>query len=464
MEYVIPVGIIFTTFFLLLKPRSKMLLAFFVMTLCFDLAPRKVYGRDIWDIGIVLLLLAWLQLILMKPGGQDFQYRYIKAIKLFLFWMGFCFLWSVFLNEYPVVETIQASRQMILGYLSFFAMLKLFADDERALRYFLKSFYVLTYVLLFVCMVQYALSRPLLSGLIIEYDGAVRALPVFLPICLLNFWIIATKIFSGKSFAFHEILYASLVFFLVLVTYTRGIYFAVAFTALVMLATLFLERRLKIERAGSVAALSVIFGALLISAGLLDRVIQRAASGVHLLTATNAPQKKIQDDTFSGRVALADERFKLVAERNPVVGFGFIHENNVLERLKIKFRYGSIVGTEKYRRQYAYTDQYTVALHSADIGWPNIAIDTGFVGFTLFMAFLVGFIVHYYKNTKIVRDDIYPVRLGFFLETVTLIMLMFNGSSFVSLVQIPLFMVAGYTICTKQFSKLSGNHAASVPI
>jgi len=460
MEYAIPVGIMFTFLFLLLNPRSKMLLAFFAMTLCFDLIPRKIYGRDLWDIGIVLLFIAWFQLILMKPNRLDVRYRYIKAVKLFVVWMGFCFLWSVFVNGYPVVETIQASRQMILGYLSLFAMLKLFADDERALGYFLKSFYVLTYALLFVCTAQYALGRPLLSGLITEYEGAVRALPVFLPICLLNFWIVAAKMFSGKPVAYHEIGYAALVVFLVLVTYTRGIYFAVAVTALVMLATLFLERRLKIERAASVAALSVIFGALLFSAGLLDRVVQRAASGVGLLMAANAPQKKIHDDTFSGRLALADERFGLVAERNPVVGFGFIHENNVLERLKMKFRHGSVVGTEKYRRQYAYTDRYTVALHSADIGWPNIAIDTGFVGLALFMAFLLGFIGHYYKNTKMVRDDIYPLRLGFFLEAVTLTMLMFNGSSFVSLVQIPLFMVAGYTICTKQFSRIDGPRTA----
>jgi len=66
----------------------------------------------------------------------------------------------------------------------------------------------------------------------------IRSLPVFLPIALMHFWIIASKLLSAERVKTHELLYAAMVIGVTVLTFTPGIYLTILFVSCVMLVTL----------------------------------------------------------------------------------------------------------------------------------------------------------------------------------------------------------------------------------
>jgi hypothetical protein len=79
-------------------------------------------------------------------------------------------------------------------------------------------------------------------------------------------------------------------------------------------------------------------------------------------------------------------------------------------------------------------------------------VDAGMVGFILFVAFLAGVFFHYFRKSKTIEEKAYYPRLAFFIQLVSLTLLMFNGSTLISAVQIPCFMLAGYTFYTRRLA------------
>lgn len=445
--YEIISGVLGFAIFVLLSPRVKVLLAFFIMTVCFDLAPRIILNKDIWDFGAVLLLVAGVQLLFMKRQSTSYRAGFVTLLQIFIGWMLVCLLWSILIYGYPVLDTLKASRQMIIGFLSFFIFLRLFDTDQNAFNFFMKALYVGTFILLPITIAQYFIGRPLLFGLHREYGEVIRSLPVFLPICLLNFWFIASKLLTADRVAKHELLYAGMVTGVMVLTFTRGIYLAVLFVFCVMLIILTLNKRLNTRAATAFFSLSVLCVTVLLFGGMLDRVVARLASAVDVVTLEEVSKKGPDVDTFSDRLALTKERFILVAEQNPFIGFGFLHENNVPAKLRNKLRYGSPIATPEYLDKYRSGHPYVPAFYSADIGWAEMVIKTGILGLCIFLLLIVSFVIHY--NKKETAVSVYHLRLGFFLQTLTLSLLMFNGSTFVGLVQIPSFMLAGYLYCSR---------------
>lgn len=445
--YVVTAALAGILAFLYLGIIWKVLLAFIVMSQGFDLLPQIVYGVLVWDIGAIMLLVAAAQLMLVRQKEPAIRAVSITVMWAFIIWLAFCLVYSLLVYSYPVLNTLKTSRQMIIGYLSIFVFLRLFRADENALPTILKWLYPITYTLLLLAIVQQVIGTPILKGLVVEYRGAVRYIPMFLPIGLFFLWTIMSKYLQGERITIHEAVYGGLVLVVVATTYTRGIYIAVLASFLLMFFLLQLKGQLKATPVVIFIALISSGVAVLTLGGWADRVISRASSGLSVLLDERGASSKVDVDTFSGRLGLVKERIALVAKLNPIVGFGFLHEGDVPENVRRTFKRGSIIYSPEMKMKYAKGHPYVLALYSADIGWSNIVVNSGFVGSLLFLLF-VGAFLFSYKKMKSQNSPLSHHRLAFFLQTVTLLLLMFNGNTFTTNVQIAAFMIAGYLFCS----------------
>lgn len=457
MIYVVVTGIVALGIFFLLAPRYQVFVAFFIMTQCFDLLPRITAGIEIWDIGAVLLMIAAIRLVFMKPAINIRWPMHVAMFGTYLGWMAICVIWSILVYSYPVLDTLKSARHMVIGYASLFVILRLFAVDKDALQFFLKAIYVLTFVLLPVCIVQYIVNKQILFGLHTEYGSVTRYLPVFLPFIVLQIWFTLSRILAGERVAKHEPVYVLMAVVVVAITYTRGLYLAVAFGFIVMIATLIRDGHIRTRGLASVLMAILLGIVIAISTGAADRVLQRFGSAFSLVFNENADLAYEDMDTYSGRIALMNERFGLATKHNPLVGYGFIHEANVPKSLRDRLKYGSRVATPEYLEKYARGYPYVLSLHSVDIGWADIVIDTGLVGFSLLILAIAAFVVGHYSRKYRTRSREYFLRLALFLEVVVLAVLMFNGNAFAGLVQIPAFLIAGHVFCTNAIRR---EHAA----
>jgi len=467
LYYAIAVGVLCLMGFCLLRPRVKVLIAFFVMTSCFDLVPRIFLKIDVWDVGAILLLIAWLQLALRKSEVPTSTIGYVVGLRIILGWMTLCLLWSVLIYEYPGLNSLKASRQMMIGLLSFFVFKELFAVDKGAYEFFSRALYVATFMLLPVCLVQFVLHKPLLFGLYREYGDVTRSLPVFLPLVLLYLWMIASKVLTATRISMHEVLYAGMAVAVTALTFTRGIYLAVLFVFGVMIFTLALRKspeNIKLNWA-VVPMLFILFtlcGAGLYISGYADKVIERFSSAMELVLEQKAKTNKDNEDTYTGRLGIAKERFMLVLAHNPVIGYGFIHEDDVPRTLRAKLKYGSVIYTPQYIERYQAGYPYVLALHSADIGWADIMINTGFVGLALWIVLCAVFVTHFYATAGRTSAAYYHARLAHFLQFIVGILLMFESNTFVNLVQIPAFILAGYWYCSNEQTEPQSEDALAV--
>ena len=320
----------------------------------------------------------------------------------------------------------------------------------------MKWLYIITFSLLIVAIIQYITGRPLLFGLHREYGSITRYLPIFLPISLLYLWYILSRYFAAEPVKKHEFMYAGMVVFVTAITYTRGIYIAVLFSFLTMLFLLFKRGKVKVNTATIFIVVLTMGITVLMAGGWADRVINRAASGIEILFSGKVVSSKIDEDTYSGRWMLLKERFELVSEHNPIIGYGFIHEDNIPKKLRNSLKYGSVINTPEMVRKYKYGHPYVLALFSADIGWANIVLATGFIGFLIFLIFIGSFLLSY-REKQIDDARLYHFHLAFYLQTITLLLLMFNGNTFTNQLQIPGLMIAGYLYCSSRRDVRSGN-------
>ena len=432
--------------FIALKDRVRVFVAFFIMAQCFDLAPQIVYGKNIWDYGAVLLLISAAPLLFKKKIESEKRPLFVTVLLLFTAWLFFSLLYSLLVYGYPLLDTIKAARVMIVGYLSLFIFLRLFSVDKDAFDMFVKWFYVITFVLLIVAIIQYILGIPLLFGLHREYGSVTRYLPSYLYISQMFLWYILSKYFASESVKKHEFLYAAMVVFITATTYTRGIYLAVLFAFFMMFFLLFRQGKVKANATIGFILVFTVGVTVLTASGALDRVIGRATSGLDILFSDNVKDTEIDIDTYTGRWLLVKERFQLVAKYNPVVGYGFIHENNLPKTLKDGLKYGSLVNTPEMREKYLQGHPPVLALFSVDVGWGNIVLATGFVGFFLFCVFIVSFLISY-RRKQISDIRFYHLHLASYLQTIIFLLLMFNGSSFTHQVHMPMLMLAVYVYC-----------------
>jgi O-Antigen ligase len=436
--------------FLLLPPKVKALISFFLMMHFFNIAPDKVFGVYAWDYGAILMLVTAAEVFFRQPALEPRDHTYLTVLKVFLAWLLICFSWSLLIYQYPIMHTIKSARYMVVGYSMTLIFIRLFAVQTDAFEFLMKWFYRLTFLLMPVFLLQYVSKTPLLFMQIGDYEGALRAIPGFLPLCLLNLWIILARFLSSERLAAHEWIYAALVLVTVALTYTRGIYLAFIFTGGLLMFTMSKDRTLKASSVFGAALAAIVVVTVLAVSGVAGRVVGRAANGLQMLESDSSTSGQRKDDTFAGRLGLAAERFSLVWAQNPVVGYGFLHEEDVSADLRNGLRYGTpLGGTAADPTAFSRNDadgHYTLAFYSADIAWANVVIMTGYVGVVLLIALMLTFVLEHYRNVDGIHPMGYAVRIGLFLQLVMTFLLMFDGDSFYGNLQIPAFLLAGYSL------------------
>jgi hypothetical protein len=442
--------------FLAMQPKVKALVSFILMMQFFDAGPAQLFGMYVWDYGAMLMLVTAVEIYCRTPVLEAPTFTYLVVLKIFLAWLAICFVWSVLVYRYPLLHTIKSARQMVLGYSMTLIFIRLFRVQPEAFGYLMKWFYRLTFVLMPVVVLQYVLHKPLLFGLVSEYEGVLRDVPIFFPLCLLNLWIISTKILTSEKVATHEWVYAVLALLIVALSFTRGIYISVMFTGAVLVYSIWRDGTLKASSLIGATAACMVAAVGLLATGLGDKVVGRAASGIDLLgsSETQSIDKK-RDDTFNGRLGLAMERFALVSAQNPLLGYGFIHEDDVPSEVRSRLRFGTALGgtaadPTAYSRTAAFTSYSVLGFYTADIAWPDIVISVGWVGAILFLALLISFIVGHYRNRNAVHPMGYAVKTGLYLQLVTMIPLMFDGNYFYTFVHVPAFLLAGYALARRR--------------
>jgi hypothetical protein len=447
--------------FLALQPKVKALVAFILMMNFFNFAPDMLFGMYVWDYGAMLMLVTAVEVYAKTPRLEPPKNAYLTVLRIFLAWMVICFIWSLLIYRYPLMHTIKSARQVMVGYSMTLIFIRLFRVQPGAFEYLMKWLYWLTFAAMPVMVLQFILHRQLLFATAIDYEGVLRTVPVYLALCTLNLWILGAKMLSQEKLAVHEWIYGVLALTTIALTFTRGIYAAVLITAAALLWIMIRDGRLK----ASSLMLTVGLGALLIvvavAAGLADKVFDRVASGLSVLgsvESTSAPGRK-SDDTFSGRIGLMQERFSLASAKNPIVGYGFIHEEDIPSDTRSRLKFGTPLGGTAadptlYARAAAYSSVQMLGFYTPDIAWPNFVIATGWVGTLLLMGLLVIFVISHYRNRRISYASEYAVRTGLFLQIVWMTILTFDGSLFWSGTHIPAFVLAGYSMI---------GHAQSAP-
>jgi len=456
MQFELAIVTVFLAVFLLLRPRDKILVSFFLISSCFNLAPDIVYGYYVRDAGFILLGVTWVDLSFRSEREPPPPSSVTRAVALFTTWCFVCLAYGLIVYKYPVILTLKAARQLTLGYCTYFVFRRLFSVDPGALRYLLRVFYFSTYLLMPVYVLQYLLNKQLLFGLVREYAGAVRALPIILPLLHLFLWRSVSRGFAAEKWALHEAVYTGLAVSVIAITFTRGIYAGTLLGLILVAAALSLSGKLRVGRVAAFSGAAAVVLCLLIGLAGMDRVIGRFSSGVNVVTGSSSAPVKVEDDldTFSGRLLTAADRVRLVAKQNPFIGYGFIHETIVPDALRNDLKHGSIVDTPSYNQLYAIGYPYVLALHSADIGWVDVVVDTGLVGLFLILS-VVGAVV--VRVTNIMRTTFLPTAsyyavLAFGVEIIVQTILMFNGNPLVGGTQFFTFCLSGFVTSAGYFS------------
>jgi len=339
---------------------------------------------------------------------------------------------------------------MICGYLMIVVFIRLFCVDPESPIFLLTWLYRITFALMPLILLQDVLQRPLLNGLYREYEGTLRSVPIIMPLCFLNMWIVLAKLLSSQRVAWHERIYFVLSLATIGMSFTRGVYVAAVLTALFMVITMARDRTLTSTSTLKIGGVAVVLLPVLMLTSTGQLIGGRAINALQLLT-NNSPLPKRSDDNFHGRIGLLAERISLAISHNPLVGFGFIHEDDVPEALRSQLRYGTaLTGTAAdptvYTRSYEYTDKYVLGLYTADIAWADIVIATGLVGVVLVIALFISLSLDYYRHPRDKDPVSYPIRLGCLMQFATMFVLMVDGDNFFGTVHIPMFLLATYTV------------------
>lgn len=405
-------------------------LSFVIMTNFFDLLPRKFFNVEAWDIGISLLFVLFL--FRYKEGNISFieiiaknNKAYIKILLIFLAFTVIVFFYSVVVNRYPLLETIQASRQIILGYLLYFIYLKIYSNDRR-LQSTSRFLYFSTYLLLILFITQYLTKAQIFYGYFRVQGDEIRSIPIFLPICFLFLWEIFQRFLSGARIRLHESIYAVLLLASALLTFTRGIYISLLLTLLFIIVYSKFKGEIKIVKI--IPRIFLVTGIIIIflTSGYGEKYYELSKTGIEDIFWTS---KNIGGGTFNFRMDMLEERALLVLDHNPVFGYGFLHEQSA--KKYAPFRIGTWNENDR-----------VISFKSADIAWVNIIIYLGYLGLLIFLLFWLFFVFDFLNRYK----NMGSFHAALFFQMFFLFLLMWNGSAFTEYLQIPMISLAWYSL------------------
>lgn len=452
--YFILIALVSGILFLCVSPKYKLVLALFVMSSCFDLVEHIIAGIDLWDVGFLMLFIAYVQLLITSGSKPHEKPVYEKILIVFIVWTLIEFAWS--LSQYPLIPTIKIARQLVLGYMTYFVYLSFFKAQNYDLEPFFKLLYWVIFLFVILFVAQSALHVPILKSLEREYEGITRSIPGFLAYAFLFTWYHLVRYFSGEKLSFSEYIYLALMIVVIMGTYTRSVYFGVMFIVGVMLCLLVKDGKLQLTKVTSSAIIVFITFMLLFSTGKLDKMIDRTLSGLQLISGDvggNSQERQKKDDSYSGRIAIVKERFFMGLMANPVMGYGFVHDDIAFNMLKLRPRSGSI-RADKYN--YKYTNRFNLTIYSADATWGNIIINTGITGLVILIVFIVSVIVAGLRRS-FTDGRVYYYQCAFLLQFIYTVISSISSNALSNNIQIPCLFLAGYTVCL-QSQKESGNN------
>lgn len=432
MDSVVIIVILGSLCFLIVPPPYKVLAAFVVSLNMFNLAPSELHGIKCWDIGALLFFVATIELYFRtKPLNIGLPFEN----SVFLVFMGYLLLvFLVSLFQYPVISTIQAARQMVLGYCSIFTFSLLFRDDRYFDR-FLQGLFWLVFAGIIVHIIQYFSKVQILAGYQNEYLDGIRSIPVFIYIAPLFFFAAIIKFMSGIRPGLVDIAFAACTTVSFLLTFTRGIYLMLVIITILLLAILSRYGRLRMNRLLATTVILYLLVLIVVPTGLLGPVFARWEEGVQSLGTVKSENADEETDTFSMRLLLLEERMAMIEKKNPITGFGFIHEE--IAKKTLRWRIGT-------------GDRVSIGFASGDIAWANLVIYTGYGGTLIFSAWAISFLFSLPPRAQLSPATDNPplvYMLAAYLGTLALLILMLNSSMFTTIVQIPCFTIAAYRRC-----------------
>lgn len=176
--YLILIAILLSGLFLVIKPKYKFIIAVFFMSSCFDLLNRYSTGIDLWDVGIIMLFLGYLQVKFTRDKHEYKSPLYEKILYLFIGWSLFIFVYSLIM--YPLVPTIKDARHLVLGYMTYIAFISFFMTMEiEEFESFFNILYRITFFFVVIFLLQRFLPFSILKSLSRSYEGIIRSLPIF---------------------------------------------------------------------------------------------------------------------------------------------------------------------------------------------------------------------------------------------------------------------------------------------
>lgn len=430
--------------FLFLPPPYKVLAAFVMSLNLFNFAPVEIQGIKLWDVGMILFFIATIELLFRsKPKPRKMRLNQ-KLFMLFWIYLVIVLIYTLVFLPYPEMLSIKAARYMVVGYCTIFTFLLLFRDEE-SFRVFLQGLFVLVFIGTIVHIVQYFMKSTILFGYQQEYLRNLRSIPIFIPLTIVFFVHNLIKLLSGAKLKLMELIFTLSAAISLLLTFTRGIYFILVIISLLLMGLLLLKLKLKIGRLIMYLSMLLLSLFFLISTGTLDSILNRGQETLNSLSGVSEANERVKSsDTFSLRIALLKERMAMISERNPIMGFGFIHEE-VAQRT-LHWRVGTLSKNGKK------------ALATPDIAWANLITYTGFAGTALFIIWILGFIFSFPLRESLSYDytsqSISTYCMAFYLSVLAMLLMMMNSSIFTLDAAIPGFVIAGYWRCCDSLAAL----------
>lgn len=438
----IPIIILSFLLIAVFKPKYKLLFAFIIMTDGFDFLPAEINGIKLWDVGFFMFIFCFIQKFLKTKTIKIPDNTVMKAVGLFFCYLVFEFFMSIYYFQYPIVKTIQASRQMILGYTLPYLFFYLFSNDIHTYENFMSLVYKTVYLATLIHILQFFINKPLLFGYQGGYSGMMRSIPVFISLTSLFLWKNLSDFYSGIKLGTHDKLYSLLAITSLILTFTRGLYLSLLICFILFLLIHVIQKRIKLNR----IVITLFFLILFLTAFgsfIPDSVSDRITDSFSTLQKGTSYYSD-KDNNLSFRLLLLEERISMVGDSNPLFGYGFIHEDIAKRQLVWS------IGTGNY--------EGGIGFASADIAWANIIIYTGFIGLLLFLLFVFSVILSYPLETKkkwlgqsLFNND--SMMLAFYIQFIGMIILMTNSSVFTTQNQIVALILSGYIITRTQYKE-----------
>ncbi|MBD3377454.1 hypothetical protein GF406_20670 [candidate division KSB1 bacterium] len=418
--------------FWLISPVYQLILSLALTANVFDLAPKVIFGWRIWDFGIVLLFTTGLKSIIVNRRIFFKRRFFYESILILLCLHGLIILlWSIAVYQYPLILTLKAARWLLLGLVSYFIYVNVL--NNYGVDKICKYLYIIFFALLFLVLIQYFFKIDLFRGLRREYRESFRYIPIFLLLSSVFAWSNLYNMMTDNKVSVHGIVYVVFYFTATLLTFTRGNYIAHFLVVLFFLLITLKNRKIKLIKTFAFGSIGCFFLAILLFTGKLDYIIDRSFSAIEIISGHQAAHEDDQD-TYTGRIALFNNRFNAVIQKNPAFGYGFLHQEVALKK-----GYKEILSFDPVKGRH---------LHLADNGWATIILNTGILGAIIYLALFAGVFMSFFKHKA--AAGLSPLRLGFFLAFTLYEIISFINTAFIHDIQLPLWLLAGYTYTTSK--------------